>query len=277
MTGLITKFLQGVSGPITAVLVLQFFDPKIQGYYYTFGSLLALQIFVELGLSAVITTFAAHEWSELSISESGLIVGNPIALSRLAAITRYAFRWYVVGAALLLVVLLVVGLWFLGARYDVGDVNWVAPWIALSFIASAIFALTPAWAILTGCGQIGSVNSYRLFESVLRSPVIWVAIALGASLWATVFAAGVTLLASIYFLLTRYRAFFVSLSQVSKLDGWNWRKEVGPLQMKVGLAWLSGYFAFSLFTPATFYLLASLLFFLFCLLYLQLSLRHLFL
>src|SRR5258708_11891610 len=176
MTGLIAKLLQGISSPITAVMVLHFFDSKTQGYYYTFGSLLALQIFVELGLTTVITTFVAHEWARLSIGTRGEIIGDETALNRLTAISRYAFRWYLVGAGLLLFLLFVVRTWLFGSNHAVSGVNWSYPWIAICFVAAASFALTPAWAILTGCGQISSVNSFRLLESILRSLVMWVAI-----------------------------------------------------------------------------------------------------
>lgn len=247
--------MQGVAGPITAVLVLHFFDPRIQGYYYTFGSLLALQIFVELGLTTVITTFVAHEWASLSMDVKGGISGDPVAIRRLAAIARYAVRWYLLGAVALLILLLAVGGWFFRAKSDVSSVDWMLPWFAICFVAAASFALTPAWAILTGCGQISRINSYKLFESVLRSLVMWVAIVLGATLWAVSFSAAAALLAGIVFVLIRYRVFFAALSNAEKFDGWVWRKEIGPLQLKVGLTWLCGYFAFSMFTPVAFYFL----------------------
>jgi len=250
-----TKLAQGLAGPVSAVLVLHFFDPTTQGYYYTFGSLLALQIFVELGLSAVITTFAAHEWVALETNGAGRVVGDQSSLDRLASITRSAFRWYMVGSLILLVVLLVAGIWFFGNKDASHDVEWLGPWIVISGIAMFSFAMTPAWAILVGCGEIGRVNSYRLVETLARSIVLWLAISLGASLWATVFSIGIAQLMGASFLVVRYRKFFTSLFQLPKSGTFNWRKEVAPLQMRVGLSWLSGYFAFSLFTPVAFHFL----------------------
>ncbi len=249
--------MQGLAGPITAVLVLHYFDPRIQGYYYTFGSLLALQIFIELGLSNVITTFAAHEWAALAKNAEGGVVGDQVALNRLALLTRYAFRWYLAGAAILLIVLLAAGTWFFGTKNASAEVDWLAPWILMCCIAAASFALTPAWALLVGCGEISSVNSYRLVETLVRSIVIWLAIALGAALWSAVFSVGIAQLIATCFLLVRYRKFFADLFRVPDSGDWSWRKEVAPLQMRVGVAWLSGYFAFSLFTPVTFYFLGA--------------------
>ena len=43
-----------LAGPITLYMIASFLTRDEQGYYYTFGSILGLQIFFELGLSYVI-------------------------------------------------------------------------------------------------------------------------------------------------------------------------------------------------------------------------------
>jgi len=50
----------GVSGLITVALIARRLSPAEQGYYYTFGSLVALQIVFELGFSVVILQLATH-------------------------------------------------------------------------------------------------------------------------------------------------------------------------------------------------------------------------
>ena len=49
------------AGLVTALLIAAFFSPELQGYYYAFSSLLALQVFAELGLGTVLTCYASHE------------------------------------------------------------------------------------------------------------------------------------------------------------------------------------------------------------------------
>ncbi|MBA3016726.1 MAG: hypothetical protein FP811_00965, partial [Desulfobacteraceae bacterium] len=88
--GLLTRIWQICAGPVTAILIATRFTPELQGYYYTFASLLALQIFVELGLGTVIIQFASHEWSKLGFDSSGQIVGDSTALSRLKGIASIA-------------------------------------------------------------------------------------------------------------------------------------------------------------------------------------------
>jgi len=253
IAGLASKILQGGAGPVTALLIVHYFEPAAQGFFYTFGSLVAAQIVVELGLAGVITTFAAHEFSALSIDGQGCVQGEPRARARLAALARFALRWYVIAALCLLPLLLVGGSMFMsaGARTDV---EWRAPWIALSLCASAGFVLTPAWALLSGCGQIAAVNRYKVVETLMRALVTWVMIALGAGLWSLVAASLAVLACGLVFLASRYRALFASLFVVrgAALD---WNHEIRPLQARVALVWASGYATFSLFTPIAFHFL----------------------
>ena len=68
-----------VGGVISLLLIAKFLTPEIQGYYYTFQSLIALQVFVELGLVVVVVSVTSHEWAKLQLDEEGGIAGDPVA------------------------------------------------------------------------------------------------------------------------------------------------------------------------------------------------------
>jgi hypothetical protein len=70
------KFWQAGAGLLGLVLVGLHFAPDVQGFYYTFASLVALQSFVELGLYIVISNAASHEWSKLALRSDGCIEGT---------------------------------------------------------------------------------------------------------------------------------------------------------------------------------------------------------
>ena len=78
------------AGLATTVLVISFFPPDVQGYYYTFNALIGLQVFAELGLGAVIIYFASHEWSKLSINQDGWLTGDVSSLSRIRSLGRFS-------------------------------------------------------------------------------------------------------------------------------------------------------------------------------------------
>jgi len=81
--GVITKVWEMLAGPVTLVIIARCFTPAVQGYYYTFASILALQVFAELGLGQVIVQFASHEWAHLHLDAAGRIEGDEQAKARL--------------------------------------------------------------------------------------------------------------------------------------------------------------------------------------------------
>src|SRR6202451_4228990 len=72
----LARFWSSAAGLVTVALIARFLSPAQQGYYYTFGSLVALQIVFELGFSYVILQLASHERGEVSISSDYEINGD---------------------------------------------------------------------------------------------------------------------------------------------------------------------------------------------------------
>jgi len=91
-----------VAGVVTVLLIAHFLTPAEQGYYYTFSSLVALQIVFELGFSFVILQLAAHERARLHIQEDGSITGDLVAHSRLASVLQRAVRYRTAARGILL-------------------------------------------------------------------------------------------------------------------------------------------------------------------------------
>src|SRR5688572_27603804 len=59
------------AGFLTTLLLPLMLSPAQLGYYFSFASILALQIFFELGFNQVITQIAAHEAAELAVDKNG--------------------------------------------------------------------------------------------------------------------------------------------------------------------------------------------------------------
>ena len=106
------KFWRLAVAPITLIFIASFLTAEIQGYYYTFYSLIALQTFVELGFFIVITQFASHEWSKLKLNNEGIIEGDSVALSRLVSLGRLVAKWYFFTSLIFIVVVGIVGFVF---------------------------------------------------------------------------------------------------------------------------------------------------------------------
>ncbi len=250
--GLLSRTWGICAGPVTAILIATIFTPELQGYYYTFATILALQIFVELGLGTVIIQFASHEWSKLNMEASGHIAGDRDSLSRLVCIANIASKWYSIGGIIVAAGLGVGGYMFFSSSPDSG-VNWVLPWFFLCLITGIAICLVPVWSLLEGCNQVANLYTFRFFQGVLTTTSIWIAILAGADLWTASVSGIVALACALFFMRQRYWIFIRTLL-LSTPDGprIEWRKNMLPMQWRLAVSWISGYFCFSLFVPVLF-------------------------
>ena len=250
--GILAKLWSIVAGPVSLLFIASRFSSQLQGYYYTFYSIIAFQFLLELGLGNIIIQFASHEWSKLSLDNSGRIVGEQAALSRLQSLMRLFFRWFCITRAILTLALGVAGLFFFSKNRS-ENIIWVWPWLTLCILNGVIFFLIPAWSILEGCNQVLRLYSYRFVQGVFSSLALWVAILFGAKLWAAPISSAVILLCSAIFLKYKYGNFFKTLL-VSKIEGprIKWRREILPLQWRLTIEVLFGPFAYTMFVPVLF-------------------------
>ena len=79
----IARIIQAVGTLVTIFLVANFLTKEEQGYYYTFNSILSIQIFVELGLGGIITQYIAHEFAFLRLNVNNQIEGDDFHFSRI--------------------------------------------------------------------------------------------------------------------------------------------------------------------------------------------------
>ncbi len=250
---LFTKVWGFASAPISAIIIATKFSQPIQGFYYTFGSILALQTFAELGLGVAITQFASHEWANLKIGQNRRIEGHPDSLSRLKSLAKLALKWYSI-VAIIVIVGLCIGGYVFFLQSPMKSVSWKLPWIFLCFLTGLNLFLIPLWSLLEGCNQVSNVYFYRLFLGIIGSLTVWSAILLGSNLWTASFVTLVGLIYAVFFLRKNYWEFFKTLL-LTKCEGprVSWQKEILPFQWRIAIGWVSGYFIFSLFTPVLFH------------------------
>lgn len=241
------------AGLVTALLIAWHFTPEIQGYYYTFGNILALQVFVELGLGIVLVQFTSHEWSRLGFDSAGRIVGDEEALSRLISIARVSSKWYQAGGILVAFGLSLGGYLFFSSSPG-QNVSWFWAWLCLCGLAGINICLVPVWSLLEGCNQVSQLFGFRFVQSLCYTLSIWMAIHSGAGLWTAPVALVVSLTCAAIFLWTRYRPFLTTLL-LSHPSGprVSWSQDMLPMQWRIALSWASGYFVFSIFTPVLFW------------------------
>ncbi|NLI76246.1 MAG: hypothetical protein GX442_07380 [Candidatus Riflebacteria bacterium] len=316
--GILTRAWNVLALPVTLSLIGSRFTPEVQGFHFTFASLLALSVFAEMGLGTVIVQFASHEWAHLGFDPAGGITGDPAARARLAGLARIVFRWFGVASLLLTLLLVTGGGWFLRARG--AGVDWSGPWTCLCLLTGVTVFLQPCWSLLEGCGQFPNVNTFRFFAGFAATIVTWAGIWTGLELWAAPAGLATGLAVGTGLLLARYSRFLLSLARPGRDDrcavgatgaaccqpggpgetpdrgaagpaaqhdagrqqgtadpapptpptppaaggpgdasggapagpALSWRDELWPVQWRIAVSWVSGYFCFSLFTPVLF-------------------------
>ncbi len=258
--GIMARMWSLIAGPITMLVIATGFSPDQQGFYYTFSSLLALQIFFDLGLMFVIAQFTSHEFVHLSWLSRGRIEGDSVSLMRFTDLLCKTVLWFGVASLVMVVVLVPAGLIFFGQKGNV-EFSWRLPWIlAVSSTALNLF-VTPFFAIIMGSGDVVTANKREMVSAVLSSILCWLVIGLNGGLYAA-FAcnAGVLVTSWGYLLAKRpelvklaWKGLFGKGQVVGKNYGLSWWGEIWPMQWRMAVSSGASYFMFQLFNPILFH------------------------
>ncbi|WP_158236175.1 lipopolysaccharide biosynthesis protein [Limnohabitans sp. JirII-31] len=243
------------AGLLTIFFLAKFISPEEQGYYYTFNSIIALQVFAELGLNYAIVQFASHEMAHLTWSTDGRLLGDPKSKRRLQSLVHFTLIWFSVAGLLLIAILLPLGLYFFGviSSQNSSDMAIAAPWIFVVVFASINLIITAAVAVLEGCGKVEEMAILRLAQTISSSVLVWTVLSLGGHLYALVANSLIVTLLGIVWLWGNYKTFFKDLLvHRSELTGMNWRNEIWPFQWRIAISWMSGYLSFQIFNPLLF-------------------------
>ena len=240
-----------LAGAITLVILPIGLNPSQQGFYFTFANLLALQIFLELGLSQIIVQLISHETAHLKRDDLGRWVGPDIHIGRLAALQKLFNRWYSAAALAFVVLVGFAGWIFFNLRSTDSSVDWLGPWLVVVLAAGLNLRSNPALATNEGLGNVGQVARLRLIQSVIGYSLLWLGLLSGIGLWCSVAVPVCSGLISWYWLRTQGRIPRWSEQQnASRLL--SWRAEIFPLQWRMAVSWICGYLIFNVFTPLVF-------------------------
>jgi O-antigen/teichoic acid export membrane protein len=260
--GVLGRVWGALAGLLTIAIIASNFSQEKQGFYYAFSSLLAMQMFFELGLTGVIATFSSHEFVKLSWANKGEVKGDQIALERFEDILSKSTKWFGIASLLMVITLIPAGFIFFGKNHgESADILWQFPWILAVIGTSLNMMIVPFFAVIMGSGDVVSINYRGLLGGVLGSLLSWAVILLDGGLYA-IFAVtlGNILVSWTYLLTTKpallktaFMRLFITKKQTSSYSEISWRNEIWPLQWKIALTWVSGFFIFQLFNPILFH------------------------
>jgi len=250
------RIVQGGTGIASVFFITSFLTGVEQGFYYTFGSILALQVFFELGLTGIMTQYVAHEVSHLTFNPETLCYeGEERYRSRLASLVHFCVKWYLVLSIVVMVVLNVVGFVYFSKYGDSAhsNVEWRIPWILLSVASAFRLFVSPFTNIFMGLGYVKEMSKLSFYMQFLQPVATWICLACGLKLY--VIGVGY-LLSTLWWFVFVYRErlmpILLHLWEENITDRVSYMKELFPYQWRIALSWVSGYFIFQLFNPVLF-------------------------
>jgi O-antigen/teichoic acid export membrane protein len=119
--------------------------------------------------------------------------------------------------------------------------------------------IVPFFAVVMGSGDVVTVNHREMLGAIVSSFIAWTVIGLHGGVYA-VFATtcGSIVVASSYLMKRKPQLLKLAWDGIfgaagKRIHTVSWRGEVWPMQWKIALSWVSGYFIFQLFTPVLFH------------------------
>lgn len=248
------RVFQALAGVISIFFIATFLTGEEQGFYYTFGSVLAIQVFFELGFTGIMTQYVAHEVVHLNLNENLYYEGEEKYRSRLAYLVRFCIKWYAFISALFLIVIIFVGFVYFN-KFDEtnGLVNWQGPWLLLVFSTAIKLFQSPFTAIYTGLGKVKEMNEITFYQQLIIPVAQWVLLACGVKLYVVGVSSLLGVIVWYVFVWEKklWRLLF-GLFREEISETVSYMKEIFPYQWKIALSWISGYFIFQLFNPVLF-------------------------
>lgn len=250
---------QAFVGITTIFLITYLFQPIEQGYYYTFNSLIALQIIFEMGLSFVILQFSGHEFAVLSWTASKEIQGPKNKLAEFSVFVAKCCKTYALVAVLAFIIIWCTGIIFFANTDHTHVVNWKWPWLLLCLATMGNLFFTPFLAIIEGSGQVKKVNQFKAIQNTLGALVMWIAMMGKMELYSIGLDILFCVLLTSIWLWKNYRCLFfkviegMQLSRSSPALTKQWSEQVWPMQWRIGISWIAGYFLNQIYTPIIFY------------------------
>jgi hypothetical protein len=244
--------MQAGCGLVALYIVSSLFSPLEQGYFYLFSSLIALQLFFDLGMNVVLVNLSSHEWAVIERTKGCNSDDGRAARSRLASLIVFARNWYFFGAIAMVGCFYFVGIQIL-ERGSLPRSDWHIQWIAHLLFSSISFAISPVFSVLEGCNKISSVNFFRAIQLAGSYFLFFLAARENVGLAAvSVFSGSMVLFSVIYIVVFQYK-FLQDLLADKFTHRISWRSEIFGFHSKIFVQGIFSYFGYYALTPVVFH------------------------
>jgi hypothetical protein len=244
---------QGLAGLVTVLVIGLTLTQEQQGWYYTFLSIAALYSVFEMGLASALIQVTAYMFVKLHWLSQGRVAGD--AAAAFTSFFSRSVKVYVYFALAFVIVSLSVGFYIFSHKtsHAVLTETWLWPWIFLVSMTACSMLTLPFLAVVEGSGDIAEVYKIKLIQGVSGAILCWLVLLMGGWLWATVMVPLCSVLVVVIWLIKKRIYLIQSVFAVNAGSSFDWKREIFPLQWRIGLNWISVFFMAQLATPILFY------------------------
>jgi len=195
----------------------------------------------------------SHEFAHLVEDERATLLGDKYHIDRLTLIALFVRKWYLIASIIFATLISLLGILALKKNEFNGSTNLMFIWIALVALTAINLRLSPYLAMMEGMSNVGQVARLRVIQSILGYLLLWGVFYFKGSLYGLLALPFTSVICTCYFLKRHSQTLrWISCRELNELVNLNWLKEIFPLQWRIAISWISGYFVFNLFTPIVF-------------------------
>jgi len=205
-----------------------------QGFFYAFQSLGAAQFFFDLGVGFVLANIAGRRVAKAHIDGCS-------ELEALSAVLTFSLKWSFFAGLLLYGALHIAGIYMFPA-------NVRSTWSYYSVFVAVNIASNSILSIMEGVGRVIAVSVVRAMQSTFFVLTLFVFTKHGRGLLALPVSLLISQLPIIVWMIWNHWP--LVLGRNSRNNAIQWHKEILPLQWRVAISWMAGYFVFQ--APITF-------------------------
>jgi O-antigen/teichoic acid export membrane protein len=233
---------------ISVLIAVRFLTLEEQGYWYLFGSILAMAGYAELGFGQILSRLTAIEWGKRAHGAEDSSV-------RIQNLFKVALTSGLIFGGIICVITSVAGYFWISTRpaVHVTQVHWRLAWWLSSIAGPLLIALSMVNSFFEGCQLVATVNVRRFVMS-------WAGLA--GSIAVFVFGGHVLGFAGSRLLPLAVGIFMVFLQHktlIASLGNWwtadrlvSWLGDIWPLQWRYALSWSAGILINALYVPVVF-------------------------
>lgn len=244
------RIIQSFGSLITLVFIFKTLNLFEQGYFFTFSSILALRLFFELGINNIIIQFTAHESSNIELGFKYIIIEKKKS-SKLFSIFQLIIKYYSKLTIFFILFIYTVGQIYFGLE-DNYNVSWKIPWLLICLNAGMNFFISPFFAFFEGLGLVKEISFLRLIQTIISLFLTWTLLNYDARLYAAPIASIIALLVLYKLFYSKYNKTIRQCLAYNVTEAISYRYEIFPLQWKLAISWIAGYFIFQIFNPLVF-------------------------